>query len=241
MNTIKLNKDGSNVKMVAHRGVSGLERENTCAAFVAAGNRETYFGIETDVHRTADGKFVIIHDSNTQRVAGVDMIVEETTMDVLRTLRLTDRMGNTRGDLVLPTLEEYLSICKYYGKNAVLELKNAMSEADIRGIMDVIESMDYAENVTIISFWLENLVLLRKNYPNQRAQYLLGECKPEDIETLKKYSLSLDIAYIYLTPEIVEQVHEAGLEVNCWTVDDPKEAARMISYGVDYITSNILE
>ena len=39
----------------------------------------------------------------------------------------------------------------------------------------------------------------------------------------------------------LEQVHEAGLEVNCWTVDDPKEAARMISYGVDYITSNILE
>ena len=42
MDTIKLNKEGSNVKMIAHRGVSGLERENTCAAFVAAGNRETY-------------------------------------------------------------------------------------------------------------------------------------------------------------------------------------------------------
>ena len=46
MNTVKFNKQS--VKMVAHRGVSGLERENTCAAFVAAGNR-SYFGIETDV------------------------------------------------------------------------------------------------------------------------------------------------------------------------------------------------
>ena len=55
MNTIKLNTAGTNVKMIAHRGLSGLEAENTCAAFVAAGNREKYFGIECDIHRTLDG------------------------------------------------------------------------------------------------------------------------------------------------------------------------------------------
>ena len=46
-------------KMIAHRGVSAMETENSNAAFVAAGNR-TYWGIETDVHRTKDGKFIII-------------------------------------------------------------------------------------------------------------------------------------------------------------------------------------
>lgn len=50
--TLRLGLQG--VNMIAHRGVSGLERENTCAAFVAAGNR-SYYGIETDIHRTADG------------------------------------------------------------------------------------------------------------------------------------------------------------------------------------------
>ena len=59
MNTIKFNK--KQVQMIAHRGLSGLEKENTCAAFVAAGNRESYFGIETDVHRTADGQLSLIH------------------------------------------------------------------------------------------------------------------------------------------------------------------------------------
>ena len=49
MNTIKV--DRKNTLMVAHRGVSGIEKENTCAAFVAAGNR-SYYGVETDVHRT---------------------------------------------------------------------------------------------------------------------------------------------------------------------------------------------
>ena len=60
--TIRIN--ASNVRMIAHRGLSGIELENTNSAFVAAGNR-SYFGIETDVHITADGQFVIIHDDNT--------------------------------------------------------------------------------------------------------------------------------------------------------------------------------
>ena len=56
MNTIKV--DSGNTLMIAHRGLSGIELENTCSAFVAAGNR-SYFGIETDVHVTADGQYII--------------------------------------------------------------------------------------------------------------------------------------------------------------------------------------
>ena len=66
--TISVNKN--EVLMIAHRGLSGLERENTCAAFVAAGNR-SYFGIETDIHRTADGEYVVFHDDTTERLAKV--------------------------------------------------------------------------------------------------------------------------------------------------------------------------
>ena len=82
MNTIKFSK--KHVKTIAHRGLSGLEKENTCAAFVAAGNRESYYGIETDVHRTADGQFVVFHDDSTARV-GVDaLVIENSTFDTLR-------------------------------------------------------------------------------------------------------------------------------------------------------------
>lgn len=66
-------------RMVAHRGTSGLELENTNSAFVAAGNR-SYFGIETDVHRTADGQFILFHDDNTKRVAQDEMIIEKPAM-----------------------------------------------------------------------------------------------------------------------------------------------------------------
>ena len=66
MDTIKFTEKG-NVKMIAHRGLSGLERENTNAAFVAAGQR-SYYGIETDVHVTADEKYIIIHENLGTRI-----------------------------------------------------------------------------------------------------------------------------------------------------------------------------
>lgn len=118
--------------MIAHRGVSGLERENTCAAFVAAGSR-SYFGIETDVHQTADGKFIIIHDDTTTRVTGRELTVEETDFDSLRQLRLLDIVNDMpRADLCLPSPEEYISICKKYEKTAVLELKNPMPPETVK-------------------------------------------------------------------------------------------------------------
>ena len=75
MDTIQFDKN--NVKIIAHRGLSGLECENTCAAFVAAGNR-SYCGIETDVHVTKDGKIIVFHDDNTERMTGKKKIVEKT-------------------------------------------------------------------------------------------------------------------------------------------------------------------
>ena len=85
MNTTKINS--GKTKMIAHRGVSGIECENTAAAFVAAGNR-SYYGIETDVHRTSDGQYIIIHDDNTVRVSGKELSVENNDFDTLRSLIL---------------------------------------------------------------------------------------------------------------------------------------------------------
>ena len=72
---IRLHAAGA--RMIAHRGLSGIERENTCAAFVAAGNR-SYYGIETDIHRTADGQYIVVHDDDARRVAGVDLRTART-------------------------------------------------------------------------------------------------------------------------------------------------------------------
>ena len=240
MGTISIEKKNKPL-MIAHRGLSGLEKENTASAFVAAGHH-TYFGIETDVHRTADGRFIIIHDDNTKRVSGDEVSVEETCFDTLRSIRLIDTDGTKgRGDLILPSLGEYIRICKKYEKTAVLELKNHFAPEDIQKIIAIIREEGYLDQVVFISFDLPNMICIRELLPDQRAQFLVSAAEDWLVETLKKYRLDLDIKYSALTRELVEKVHGIGREVNVWTVNTVEDADRMIDLGVDYITTNILE
>lgn len=239
MNTVKVNN--KNVKMVAHRGVSGLECENTNAAFVAAGNR-SYFGIETDVHVTADGKFIIIHDDNTERVANGSLDIEKSNYKDLKNLKLYDTIDKRlRSDLVLPDLTDYIRICKKYEKVAVLELKNQMKANDLAEMLKEISAEDYLKNTVFISFCWDNLAEIKANLPEQKVQFLTGECDDELIEKLKSYKMDLDIQYHAVTKELVEKLHNNNIEINCWPCDNKEEAEKLISYGVDYITSNILE
>jgi len=239
MNTIKFNK--KSVKMVAHRGVSGLERENTNAAFVAAGNR-FYFGIETDVHITKDEKFIIFHDDTAYRLTGVDEVyIEQTNYEDLKKLYLTEGLDVKRRDLIMPDLEDYISICKKYEKVAVLEIKNRMETKHLKKIVEIIKGMEYLESTIFISFSWENCTDLRALVPKGKIQFLCSKWEDSLISSLKKHKLDIDIHFRALTKEIVDILHQNGIEVNCWTVDNPDDAEQLASFGVDYITSNILE
>ena len=237
MDTIKINFKN----IVAHRGQSGLERENTASAFVAAGNRRNV-GIETDVHVTADGKYIIIHNDNTEQVTGVNMSVEGSNFADLRALRVIDMDGTRdRADLMLPTVTEYIRICKRYGKHCVFELKNAFTKEQIAEICAIFEGEGYMEHTTFITFVYENLVYLRELYPAQSAQYLVCELNSEIIDKCTAIKVDLDVLHTALTKENIAAAHAAGIVVNCWTVDTVADAERVIACGVDYITSNILE
>ena len=234
--------DRKQAKMVAHRGLSGIELENTCAAFVAAGNRD-YWGIETDVHQTADGKFVIFHDDVTGRVAVEDIPVELSTFEKLRSLQLKEVRNHDaiRVDLKMPTPEEYFAICKRYEKVAVFELKNPFEKPLIEELVAIAKREMGLDKVVFISFFLQNLVFVREVAPEAICQFLTsGEVTDELVEKLIDRKMDLDVYHLRVTKELVDKLHAAGLEVNCWTVDDPNRAAALVEMGVDYITSNIL-
>ena len=242
MNTIKLENKG-NCKIIAHRGLSGLERENTAAAFVAAGNR-SYFGIETDVRPTVDGRFVLMHDGDTSR-CGIDKIIpEQTTFETLMALRLLD-MDGTRGrnDLRIPELCDYLRICKRYEKVGVLEFKGPYTVEMMEKIVEIVEAEYEIEKMIFISFNFQNLVNLREVCPKSRCQFLTGEIITDElIEKLKEHKFDIDACHLcYKEESIVRRLQDEGIEVNVWTVDDKEIAERLISWGVDYITTDILE
>ena len=144
------NKKGT--KFIAHRGLSGLELENTISAFVAAGNR-SYVGIETDVHVTKDGKFVVYHDDTTGRLCDEDVKIGNTDYKKLKLLTLKPQKNRTVGsDFVIPDLRDYLSICAFYDKIAVLELKERMTPEHIAQIYAEVEKYYNPENLIFISF-----------------------------------------------------------------------------------------
>lgn len=241
MDTVKINSGAT--AMVAHRGVSKLERENTVSAFIAAGNR-SYYGIETDVCRTRDGRYVLLHDGHTERIAvgGVKVCPADVTYEELRAVALTDVDGvGTRSDLYIATLEDYISICKKYGKVAVLELKKAFDEQDIENICNIIDAMDYLGGTHFITFYPEYIGWIRKYRPIQTVSLLLKDYDPAVIDGLVREKVGLDIYYKSLTRELVAELKGKGICLNCWTVDDPERAEELVEWGVDMITTNILE
>ena len=77
--------------------------------------------------------------------------------------------------------------------------------------------------------------------PNQSAQYLFWKLTDEEIARLKEDKIDADVWCVELTEEQIKKAHEAGLTVNCWTVNDKENGEKLASWGIDYITSNILE
>ncbi len=255
MDTIKIQKNKT--LLIAHAGLMGMESSNTNAGFIAAGNR-SYYGVETDVRVTGDKQIAVLHDPTTAGISPVELTVAESTLAELQSIPLYDRpffygmekygvmpMQNAlRSDLHIPSLGEYIHLCKKYGKVCVLELKSEMTADDIANILSQYKDHDYTDNVIYISFNRETLKEVRRQSANAGIQLLTGENQiftDEFLDGVAADGFDLDIHVFTVTKELVERIHERGIRVNVWTCDWPERAAQLVEWGVDQITTNILE
>ena len=239
--TIKLENKG-NTLMVAHQGLFTVERGNSVPAFEDAAGR-THCGIECDIHVTKDKKIVVNHDNDLGTTCDRSMVIEESLFEDVRAARIKSIYGNTyEGDeMRIPTLAEYVSICKSGDKYCIIELKNHFDTEDIKAVIREIEALEYLHKVIFISFDLPNCVAIRKLLPEQPVQYLIVRYNQEVLEALDKYNLDLDMHYHHMSAAVIREVQAHGHKVNAWTVDDPVHAQYFISWGIDYITTNYLE
>ena len=178
---------------------------------------------------------------------------EEVLAEVHRNCRLalqsiSDILPETEdGDVREELMRQHESYERLCGKAAILakdrcvELKNPMSAGHIAKIVEICGNVYDLRRVVFISFCFENLVEVRKIKEDQTVQFLCDKYGADLLERLKRHKFDLDIYYRALTREAVSELHAAGVKVNCWTCDDKKDAEELISWGVDYITSNILE
>jgi glycerophosphoryl diester phosphodiesterase len=213
---------------IAHRGFATERVENTIEAFEFAA-KSNAVGIETDVHITRDGQFVCFHDDNTLRMCGLEMIVEDATLAELRNLKILDKH-------VIPTLDEYLVICKSGNKIAVVELKNPFAKSDIELLVQRVADFGYLQNSVFISFDMDNCLYLRKLLPSQPIQFTTLTYDERQLELLAREKLDLDIQFSCLSKERIKKCQDLGIKVNCWTLRDVWLVRHLEDCGVDFVT-----
>lgn len=254
MDTIKMHT--GTTCMVAHAGLMGMETANTAAGFIAAGNR-SYWGIECDLRVAKDG-LAVIHNPTTAGISPVELSVAEHTLAELQSIPLYDRPffygmedygltpGGTevRSDLRIPSLAEYIRICKRYCKICVLELKHPMDAETIAYVVDQYRALDYLHGVVFISFYRENLTEVRRHLPDVPVQLLTDEKQvftDEFLDEIAAKKFDLDIHIFTTTRELVDRIQARGIQVNVWTCDRPDKAQQLVAWGVDFITTNVIE
>ena len=120
--------------------------------------------------------------------------------------------------------------------------ENRFAFEHIGEIIKITESIGQLENTIFISFDYGNLTDVKKILPEQPVQFLTGEEVTDGlISRLAGDRIDLDIFYQRLNEENIKRLHDNGITVNCWTCDSPEEGEKLAGWGVDYITTNILE
>ena len=232
-------KTQQQVTLVAHRGYRAVAPENTTAAFEEAG-KAGFWGAECDIYRTADGVWIVSHDTHTYRMMDQSAWVEKKTYDELMEMTV-DNGSNIEDypDLKFCSLEEYLRICRDYNMVAVIELKGKKNTEHYDEIIDLVEQ--YGVDSVYISFHFENLQKLRELTDSQ-VYYLVQEIEDEDIEIAK----TIENCGIDFNGEkeanfengMIQKCMDNGLAVGAWTIDDTELLDKLVDNGVTLITTD---
>ncbi len=112
--------------------------------------------------------------SFTTTTESAPSIHPETDFDTLRAVVMEDKDGRERWDLRVPTLDEYVRICKNYGKGRRSRDQAARASGGIPSgeIIDIIKAEDYLDGIIFIGFSFENMLNIRKMLPDQTVQFL---------------------------------------------------------------------
>ena len=218
-------------QVLAHRGASAAERENTVAAF----RRAVSMGAdaaELDVRRTADDVLVVHHNP------------------MLDDGRVISSLAKSELPAHIPTLDEALDACAPMWVN--VEIKNDPTEPDF-DVDEVIADRTIAclaarpegdDRWLISSFRRETVDRCRALRPQIATAWLTLGVKPEKFDhvlgALAADGHSALHPYVgFVTRELLDECHARGLRVNTWTCDDPARQAELVEWGIDGICTNV--
>jgi glycerophosphoryl diester phosphodiesterase len=182
----------------AHRGNTTNAPENTTASYIAAGKNKKYIAIESDIHDTADGQLVMIHDNYLARVTNIGKNdrnrFKPLSQLTLKKIQSYSIKANVKGktkvykNLHVPTFAQYLDICKKYHKIACIDLKTFNNNGSLQKMIRIIRAKGMQNKVLIMGYrtgYLENInhapgggglrmcALFMRNMTNTEKQIIL--------------------------------------------------------------------
>lgn len=210
---------------VGHRGLMGVEPENTLRSFLRA-DREGVDVIELDLHLSSDGALVVMHDAEVDRTTDGSGPVSGFTREALRALDAGD------GERV-PVFEEVAHAVR---APLQAEIKDA---AAARVLAGAITEHDLHERVTVISFHDDALRETRELLPAMPLVLVAGKSSPTAPERAGELGATMvSLELCHLEAETVKRCHDAGIEVISWTVNTPEELQRARELGLDGVVTD---
>ena len=229
------------MQFIAHRGESFDAPENTLAAFRLAWDRGCS-AIELDIHQTGDGQLVCCHDADTARCCGTRLTVANTSYRELRALDAGAWKAPQYAGERIPLLSEVLDTIPPGGV-VFIEVKCGVEA--IPELRRCVEASALAPSqVVLISFGADVLRAAARALPGYQTLLLGCIERPDDHfarETICRASgfSGVDLSFAQpVTPQFIRALHDAGLQVYTWTVDDIAIACAQQCAGVNGITSN---
>jgi len=236
--------------IVAHRGASHEAPENTLAAFELAWDLGSD-GIEGDFYLTADRHIVCIHDKDTKRTTGKDLMVESSTLQQLRELDAGKWKGAHWAGQRIPTFEEVLRtvppgglfVIELKSKSAIVPvLADELKRLDPRGIRMLIISFD-ADTVRACKQSISGVPvhwLTKFTRETPRSDYQPSAASvAETVRDCHADGVGMQGMVEVIDAVFVAALKQAGCQqYHVWTVDSEADARYFQGLGVYGITTN---
>jgi glycerophosphoryl diester phosphodiesterase len=224
--------DSEQTQVVAHRGFIQGGVENTLPALQAAAEAGAD-RVEFDVLETKDGKFVVIHDTNLQRLAGKNLNIKDLTQDELT--KITVRAGGMEAKI--PTLEEWIQLSIQLNLPQLLEIKLHGAETPdmVPRLLAVLDRAGVTEHYTYHTLSREVVEELHR----LRPQLVVGFIVPVNFGGVPNVNADfIVIEQLSYSSKFIRQAWAAGYNVIVWTVDQEQPMRDYMQAAVDGIITD---
>ena len=224
---------------IAHRGASYLAPENTVASAKLAWELDAD-AVEVDVHLSKDNRVMVIHDKDTKKTCNgkKNLDIKKTPSLVLRDLDAGIWKSDEFKGEKIPFIEEIIETVPA-GKTLVIEIK--CGPEVLPALQLAIEKSGKAEQIVFIAFDFETIAAAKTLYPEVPCYYLSSfkkDVKKHLPLALEKGLDGMNLHYSLIRASLTKKCASAGLDVWCWTVNDPETAQIMKERGVSAITTD---